>query len=55
MAIENSEVAETFNIRNIAQNILLFANLGAVQLNCTYGIEQCFQVVELLQADAFIF
>ncbi len=55
VAIEKPEVAETFNVRSVAPDILLFANLGAVQLNYKYGIEQCFQVVELLQADALIF
>jgi isopentenyl-diphosphate Delta-isomerase len=54
IAVEKPEVADTFAVRSIAPNILLFANLGAVQLNYTYGIEQCLRVVEILSADALI-
>lgn len=54
VAIEKPEVADTFAVRSLARDILLFANLGAVQLNYTYGLEQCLRVVELLQADALI-
>ncbi len=54
VAVEKPEVAETFAVRSLAPDILLFANLGAVQLNYTYGLEQCLQVVDLLEADALI-
>lgn len=54
VAVENPEVAETFAVRSLAPDILLFANLGAVQLNYHYGLEQCQRVVNLLQADALI-
>ena len=54
IAVENPDVAHTFAIRNIAPDALLFANLGAVQLNYTYGLEQCLKVVEILEADALI-
>jgi isopentenyl-diphosphate Delta-isomerase len=54
VAIEKPEVATTFQVRKIAPDILLLANLGAVQLNYTYGIEQCLQAVDLLEADALI-
>lgn len=54
VAIEKPEVADTFSVRSLAPDILLFANLGAVQLNYTYGLEQCLQVVDLLEADALI-
>jgi isopentenyl-diphosphate Delta-isomerase len=54
VAVEKPETADTFAIRALAPNALLFANLGAVQLNYTYSIEQCRQVVDLLQADALI-
>ncbi len=54
VAVENPDVAHTFAIRNIAPDALLFANLGAVQLNYTYGLEQCLRVVEILEADALI-
>lgn len=54
VAVENPEVAETFAVRSIAPDILLFANLGAVQLNYEYGLEQCLRVIDLLEADALI-
>lgn len=54
IAVENPDVAHTFAIRSHAPNAMLFANLGAVQLNYTYGLEQCLKVVEILEADALI-
>lgn len=54
VAIENPEVATTFNVRSLAPDALLFANLGAVQLNYSYGLEQCLRVVDWLEADALI-
>ena len=54
VAVENPDVAHTFAIRSVAPDALLFANLGAVQLNYTYGLEQCLRVVEILEADALI-
>lgn len=50
--IENPERAESFNIRRFAPNALLFANLGAVQLNYGYGIDECKKAVDMLEADA---
>lgn len=54
VALENPQVAETFAVRSVAPDILLFANLGAVQLNYEYGIEECLRVIDLLKADALI-
>ena len=54
VAIERPDVADTFQVRKIAPDILLLANLGAVQLNYRYGIEQCQRAVDLLEADALI-
>jgi isopentenyl-diphosphate Delta-isomerase len=51
-AIEHPEQAKTFQVRRVAKDILLFANLGAVQLNYGYGIDQCKQAVDMIQADA---
>jgi len=52
--IERPEAASTFQVRNVAPDILLFANLGAVQLNYGYGIKECRQAVEMIEADALI-
>jgi isopentenyl-diphosphate Delta-isomerase len=54
VAIEQTNTAPTFQVRSIAPDILLFANLGAVQLNYGYGAEQCQKAVDILQADALI-
>lgn len=53
-AIEDSSLATTFQVRRVAPDILLFANLGAVQLNYGYGVEQCQRAVEMVEADALI-
>jgi isopentenyl-diphosphate Delta-isomerase len=54
VAIEQPQVADTFQVRQIAPDILLLANLGAIQLNYRYGIDECLKAVELLAADALI-
>jgi isopentenyl-diphosphate delta-isomerase len=53
-AIEHPELAWTFQVRGVAPDILLFANLGAIQLNYGYGVEHCLQAVEMIQADALV-
>ncbi|HLO28260.1 MAG TPA: type 2 isopentenyl-diphosphate Delta-isomerase [Anaerolineales bacterium] len=54
-ALEHPEQTPTFSItRSAAPDILLFANLGAVQLNYSYGIDHCRRAVEMIQADALI-
>ena len=53
-AIEHPELAATFQVRKYAPDILLLANLGAIQLNYGYGIDQCRRAVEMIEADALI-
>ncbi len=54
-ALEHPEQIPTFAItRKVAPDILLFANLGAVQLNYGYGIDECRRAVDMLSADALI-
>jgi isopentenyl-diphosphate delta-isomerase len=53
-AIENPELIPSFQVRQAAPDILLFANLGAVQLNYGYGLEQCQRAVEMIEADALV-
>jgi isopentenyl-diphosphate delta-isomerase len=54
-ALEHPEQAKTFQVRRVAPDILLFANLGAVQLNYGYGIDECRKAIDMIQADALIF
>ncbi len=52
--IEKPEVAKTFQVRSFAPDILLLANIGAVQLNYGYTWRECLKLVEILSADALI-
>ena len=52
--IEQQNLGKTYKIRQVAPDILLFANLGAVQLNYGYGIDQARRAVEMIEADALI-
>lgn len=52
--VERPELAYSFQVRNVAPDILLFANLGAVQMNYAYGLSQCQRAVEMIEADALI-
>ena len=53
-AIEDESLALSYAVRDVAPDILLFANLGAVQLNYGYGIKQCRRAVDMAGADALI-
>ncbi len=53
-ALETPSLAESFQLRDLAPDVLLFANLGAVQLNYGYGPGECRRAVEMIQADALI-
>src|SRR5690606_3312703 len=53
-AIEEPDLAASFQVRQYAPNILLLANLGAVQLNYGYGVDQCRAAVEMIEGDALI-
>lgn len=54
VAIENPEAVASFAVRAVAPDVLLFANLGAVQLNYDYGLAECQRSVDMLEADALI-
>jgi isopentenyl-diphosphate delta-isomerase len=53
-AIEDGDLAASYQVRDVAPDIPLFANIGAVQLNYGYGIEHCLRAVEMIEADALI-
>lgn len=53
-AIDYPELAASYRIRQVAPDILLFANLGAVQLNYNYGVKECQRAVDMVEADALI-
>lgn len=53
-AIEDEMLAETYRVRDVAPDIMLFANVGAVQFNYGYGVEQCLKAIDMVQANALI-
>ncbi|MEZ4643453.1 MAG: type 2 isopentenyl-diphosphate Delta-isomerase [Chloroflexota bacterium] len=53
-AIEDPALADTYQVRQVAPDIPLFANLGAVQLNYGYGLDECRHAVDMIEADALI-
>ncbi|HUA08305.1 MAG TPA: type 2 isopentenyl-diphosphate Delta-isomerase [Candidatus Acidoferrales bacterium] len=52
--LEEPRTRESFDVRSVAPDVLLFANLGAVQLNKGYGAAQCRRMIELVGADALM-
>lgn len=52
VAIEDPSLARTFRVRDVAPDILLFANLGAVQLKNGHGTDSCRRAVDMIEADA---
>jgi isopentenyl-diphosphate delta-isomerase len=53
-AIEDEKLALSFKVRNVAPDILLFANLGAVQLNYGYGLAHLQKAIDMAEADALM-
>jgi isopentenyl-diphosphate delta-isomerase len=53
-ALEDPSTAWTFQVRDVAPDILLFANLGAIQLNYALTIDDCQKAVDMIEADALI-
>lgn len=53
-AIDDPRTASTYKVRDVAPDILLFANLGAIQLNYGYGVSECRRAVDMIGADALI-
>ncbi len=53
-ALEDPDLWPTYQVRDVAPDVLLFANLGAVQLNYGYGPAECLRAVEAIGADALV-
>ena len=51
-AIENPALFTTYDVRDVAPKIMLFANIGAVQLNYGVEIEDVRRAVKAIGADA---
>jgi len=53
-ALEDPQWVRTYQVRDVAPDILLLANLGAVQLNYGYTVAECHRAVEMISADALV-
>jgi isopentenyl-diphosphate delta-isomerase len=54
LGIEDPSLVSSFQVREVAPDIPLLANLGAVYLNYGYGLEECERVVDMIGADALM-
>ncbi len=52
--LEDPSTIESFDVRSVAPDVLLFANLGAVQLNKGYGAPQLRHLIKLVNADGLM-
>jgi isopentenyl-diphosphate delta-isomerase len=52
--LDSEEAAKTYQLRKWAPSIPVYANLGAIQLNYGFGVDECKRVVEMAEADALI-
>ena len=55
VAVNNPDLEPTFQVRDVAPDIFLFANVGAVQLNYGFGTAECARCVEMIGADGLMF
>lgn len=52
--LEHPEVTDSFAVRRYAPDTLVFANLGAVQLNRGLGVDEARRLVEAIGADVLV-
>ncbi|HEU5085917.1 MAG TPA: alpha-hydroxy-acid oxidizing protein, partial [Roseiflexaceae bacterium] len=51
-ALLDKRQAYTYQVRSVAPTIPVLANLGAVQLNYGFGVDECRRAVDMIEADA---
>jgi isopentenyl-diphosphate delta-isomerase len=52
--LEHPELIDSFDVRPLAPDVLLLANLGAAQLNKGIGADDCRRLIARLRADALV-
>ena len=50
-AIERPQTGASFHVREVAPNVALLGNLGAVQLNYGFGLDECQRAIRMIGAD----
>ena len=53
-ALEDPGMAHHFQVRSVAPDVPLLANLGAVQLNYGYTVDHCRRAVDMIEAQALV-
>jgi isopentenyl-diphosphate delta-isomerase len=53
-AVEHEQLRYGFRLRTYAPSIPILANLGAVQLNYGYGVDECRRAVDIVEADGLV-
>lgn len=54
VALENPELAKTFEVRKYAPHALIFANLGAAQIACGMSFDLVQKAIDMIKADALL-
>ncbi len=54
VALDDPSQMASFQVRDLAPDVLLFANLGAVQLNYGMSVDDCRRAVEAVGANALV-
>jgi len=52
--IESKDHRASFQLRKYAPDIPIVANLGAVQFNYGFGVDECKQIIEITNADVLV-
>ena len=53
-ALDDASLADTFQVRELAPDVPLLANLGAAQIAGPEGIARCLAAVKMIDADALV-
>jgi len=54
LKLKTEKIMKSFQVRDPAPDILLFANFGAIQLNYGFGVKEVKRAVETIKADGLI-
>ena len=54
LGLEEPSLRYTYQVRDVAPDVPLLANLGAIYLNYGYGVEDCVKTVDMIGADALV-